>query len=303
MAFNAGGRARAYLELIRLPNLFTVVADVLAGYLYTGGDWFHAPALVGLCGASMCLYAGGMALNDVCDRRQDACERPDRPIPSNRVPAGRALALSMVLLTTGVVLAASTGLAQGGSLRVGAVAVTLVGAIVLYDAVLKATVVAPALMGLCRTMNLALGMCHTGIECSAVTLAPLALMWLYVTSLTYFAAREAALIGDRRRLMIGTVGVLVAIGGLSSLYWIVPDVQPAFLLLVALFGPLLAYVGFLAVTRPDSLHVQQAVAAFISGIVALDACIAWSARGGMTALLVATTLLPTILLRRWFPMT
>jgi len=51
-------RARAYLELVRLPNLFTAVGDTMAGYLIVsqGVDisWRH---LATLMVASVCLYA------------------------------------------------------------------------------------------------------------------------------------------------------------------------------------------------------------------------------------------------------
>jgi hypothetical protein len=50
-------------------------------------------ALPWLVGATMCLYAGGVVLNDFFDRRLDAIERPERPIPSRRVSAASAAAL------------------------------------------------------------------------------------------------------------------------------------------------------------------------------------------------------------------
>ena len=53
---------RGYLELLRPPNVMTAVADVLAGYAVAGlSNW---PALPWLLGATACLYAGGVVLND-----------------------------------------------------------------------------------------------------------------------------------------------------------------------------------------------------------------------------------------------
>ena len=76
---------RGYLELLRPPNVMTAVADVLAGYAVAGlSNWAALPWLLG---ATACLYAGGVVLNDFFDRHLDARERPERPLPSGRVPA------------------------------------------------------------------------------------------------------------------------------------------------------------------------------------------------------------------------
>ena len=95
---------RAYLELLRPANVVTAVADVLAGYAVAGRA--NGPALPWLLAATVCLYAGGVVLNDFFDRELDAVERPERPIPSGRVPASRAAVLGAALLAAGIVAAA-----------------------------------------------------------------------------------------------------------------------------------------------------------------------------------------------------
>ena len=77
----------SYLRLMRLPNVTTAWADIVAGYLivqmaFSGGDWTAFPFLLL---ASSCLYLSGMVFNDIADREEDALERPDRPIPSGAV--------------------------------------------------------------------------------------------------------------------------------------------------------------------------------------------------------------------------
>ena len=94
---------RGYLELLRPANVVTAIADVLAGYAVAGRS--HPQALPWLVGATMCLYAGGVVLNDVFDRHIDAVERPERPIPSGRVSVPRAATLGASLLTAGVLAA------------------------------------------------------------------------------------------------------------------------------------------------------------------------------------------------------
>ncbi len=65
---------KPYLQLIRLPNVFTAAADSLAGWLIVGGSFAHPERWIPLCGASMCIYAAGIALNDVLDYEIDCAE-------------------------------------------------------------------------------------------------------------------------------------------------------------------------------------------------------------------------------------
>ena len=58
-------RARAYLELVRLPNLFTAVGDIVAGYLIVAGGVDVSWGVLAILNASsVCFYAGGVVLND-----------------------------------------------------------------------------------------------------------------------------------------------------------------------------------------------------------------------------------------------
>ncbi len=290
-------KARAYLELVRVPNLFTAVADVIAGFAYGGGlvsDW---PMLLWLSASSVCLYAGGVALNDVCDAAIDGDERPDRPIPSGCVSVRSAKRLAIGLLALGIVFA------TWASIPSGIVATSLVLCVVLYDAVLKRHTIAPAIMGLCRALNFCLPLAGLGVLVSSPGhVLPLAAIWLYVTSLTYFARGEAAgtralPVGRRRRpLAIGTFGVCLSAMSLVGLHWILPAPHDAFLIgmaAVVIFG---AYYGACAVKRPDPASIQRAVRAFVMLLVGLDVCIAWASRGGGLAAAVAGMLLLAVIL-------
>src|SRR5215218_9701029 len=96
---------KPYLQLIRLPNVFTAAADSLAGWLLVSGS-LEAPARwLPLVAASMVLYAAGIALNDVFDYAIDLEERPARPLPSGRVSRRFAAWLGGAMLAAGPVLA------------------------------------------------------------------------------------------------------------------------------------------------------------------------------------------------------
>ena len=116
----------AYLALVRPPNITTALADVLAGYGVAGLG--NAAALPWLLVATACLYGGGVALNDFFDRRLDQIERPERPIPSGRVPAAIAGSIGSLLLVAGVAAASCASNAAG------LIALAIAGLAVIYDA-------------------------------------------------------------------------------------------------------------------------------------------------------------------------
>src|SRR5262249_40388374 len=106
-------RLRNFAQLVRLPNVFTALADIGLGALATGalpGNWLP---FVLLLLASACLYCGGMVWNAYFDIEQDRRERPFRPLPSGRVTPREALLLGAGLLGGGFVLTAVAGLALG----------------------------------------------------------------------------------------------------------------------------------------------------------------------------------------------
>src|SRR3954462_15914186 len=88
----------AILRLIRLPNVFTALADIIAGYFIatfsTAPRWND---LALLCGSSASLYLAGMALNDYEDREEDSRIRSVIPIPSGAVSSATALAVGLML--------------------------------------------------------------------------------------------------------------------------------------------------------------------------------------------------------------
>jgi len=182
-----GDRARAWLSLLRLPNLFTVPGDVVAGWFLAGGTCADPGRALLLGGASLCIYSAGLVLNDIADTDIDRRERPGRPIPSGRVSRVADA------LTTLVLMAGGLGLASAAGMTSLCVAVALVALVVFYDlAAKRVPVLGPIVMGTCRGANVALG-ASTGLGAGAIIL-PVALSAsaeaAYVASVTTIAARE-----------------------------------------------------------------------------------------------------------------
>ncbi|MEU9351176.1 SCO3242 family prenyltransferase [Streptomyces griseoloalbus] len=147
-------RRRAWAELLRLPALFTVPGDALAGAA-AAGVRPNARTLLAI-GSSVCLYEAGMALNDWADRAEDAVERPHRPIPSGRVRPAAALTAACALTGAGLALAAGAGRPAL------AVAAPLAATVWAYDLTLKHTPAGPVAMAGARALDLLLGAAATG---------------------------------------------------------------------------------------------------------------------------------------------
>ena len=210
---NARSTFRAFLELLRLPNVFTAAADVMMGFLVVQGTFQDYSTLARLVLTSCCLYLMGMVFNDLYDRQIDAKERPERPIPSGRVSLGVARLTGVVLLCIGLVLPMQVSW-QHGLYMPFAVAWGLALLVILYDKWLKHTMLGPVAMGGCRFLNVFLGM-------SLMTDSPSAMQYLiaggvgvYVMGITLFARGEAE-ISNRTRLMFGVVVMLVGIAMLA----------------------------------------------------------------------------------------
>lgn len=146
----------AYFKLVRLPNVFSAFADIIAGYFlaaYATKHEINWAVFAALCLISAALYLSGMAFNDIADREEDARVRPTRSIPSGAVSLKGAVICAVALMLIGLVAAALLGLAPM------IVAAVLSVGILAYDFVCKGrTLAGPLALGVCRFSNILLGM-------------------------------------------------------------------------------------------------------------------------------------------------
>ena len=249
-------RPRPYLSLLRPPNVVTALADVLAGYAAAG---VPVPVTVHwLLGATACLYAGGVVLNDYFDRDLDRVERPERPIPSGQIPAGRAAALGGALLAAGVALAAAVNAASL------AVAAGIAALVLLYDTWGKHhLVIAPVNMGLCRALNLLLGV--SAAPAALAASLPLACIPLaYIAGVTAVSRGEVH--GGDRRIAAGALVFLgLALTGLALLVVGSPHAILAGIVLAVLVWRIVPpFVQVLRTVRP--MDIRHAV---VRGVLSL----------------------------------
>jgi 4-hydroxybenzoate polyprenyltransferase len=288
------GVLRAYLELLRPPNVVTAIADVLAGYAVAGR--LNHRALLWLLAATACLYAGGIVLNDFFDRHLDAVERPERPIPSGRVAPSRAAALGGTLLVAGIAAAAR---ATWAAL---AVASALAALVVLYDARLKRHPIAgPLNMGLCRGLNLLLGIAAVPAALSAGW--PIALISVvYIAAVTTVSRGEVhgGKTGAATFALISLSGVLVA---LTAIALSAHDGRFAALVLIAGLGYRILPPFRQVLKDPRPPVIRQAVKAGVLSLVLVDAAISAAYAGPLYAAAVLGTALVAGSLARFFSVT
>ena len=289
----------ALLRLVRPPNVFTAVADGLAGLLVLWGLGLAVPdrACLTLV-ASACLYLSGIVLNDYFDRDVDARERPSRPIPSGEVSASFAALLGFGLMAAGLLAAASIGRSP---LILAAV---LAAAILAYDGGLKHTKIGPLVMGACRGLDVAMAI-STGLALDSrwpvIAVAGPIVLALYVSGLTYIARDEVDGNTTRRArtglafmagLAIAALIGLAVANGLPRSGWAWPWVVMAVVLAYRNWAPVW--------NRHDGPSTGRAIGGGIMLIPLIDAAIAAVAGCPFWAVGVLALAVPALVLKQFF---
>jgi 4-hydroxybenzoate polyprenyltransferase len=291
---------RAYAQLLRIPNVFTALADICLGWLALGGlERALWKELFIALGASACLYSAGMVLNDYYDVEVDRKERPFRPIPSGRISRRTAGWLGLALLSVGVALTFT--LCDFKNVRPLEVGVLLSLSIVLYDAWLKRTPLGPLGMGLCRFLNVMLGLHAVAVPRETWAWHLAAIVGLYIVGVTWFARREAEM--SRRSQLLTATGVMLAALILALLLpaWWAPSERlelRLFPYLLVAWGIVIAPPIIRAINRPEPGNVQKAIKRCLMGLIGLDAVLAF-AFVGWPALTILLLLAPAMWLGRW----
>ena len=293
---------KPYLQLVRLPNLFTAAADSLAGFLLAAGSLHDPRRWLPLCAASMAIYAGGIALNDVFDFEVDKAERPGRPLPSGRVSRRFAMVLGATSLLAGVLLASSVSNVSG------IVAMLLVCAVLLYDAGMKRTLLGPEMMGACRGLNLLLGLSVASDFGGPWAWLAAGSLGLFVCGLTWISRSEVES-GRSAGVVFGTVVQNLALLGLFAVATQAgkfpgasgdrPILPPEGLLVLAIVALIVNRADGLAILAPRPETIQRAVKTGVLSLVWLDVGLVAAVRGPGPALAVAALWVPAFLLGKW----
>jgi 4-hydroxybenzoate polyprenyltransferase len=289
----------AWARLARLPNLPTAAADILLGW------WLMQPesglsfgsSFPFALGASLALYTAGMIFNDVFDAEVDRRERPYRPIPSGAVSSLFAGLVAVLLMAGGLALA------YQASQSAGRLATALAATILVYNAWAKSTPLGSGAMGLCRALNVLVGMAagapaEVDPEFLRERLVFPIANGLHILGVTVYAKKEAET-SDRRGLsagvgIIGLAWTLHAIGlvRLGAFHALGLGLGLAFIVTVG--WALLA-----GVRDPGPAGVQRGVKFALLGLIVMNATLIMFVAGTVPGLITLGLLVPALVLGRF----
>ncbi|WP_236059890.1 UbiA-like protein EboC [Chitinophaga rhizophila] len=286
---------------MRPANIVTAVADILAGIAISGflgsevANYLdHLLPVACMCLATIGLYGGGVVFNDIMDAELDEVERPERPIPSGVISLTQAIVLGSYLLLVGILAAFTVGRITG-FLALGIAACALI-----YDKWGKHQSWGPVNMGLCRGLNLLMGI--------SIVIPALEKYWwigcipvLYIAAVTAISRGEVHG-GNTRTLRITAVCYALVYGTILTLAAINGHLIAA-LPFVILFAVMINLPLYKAIKDPSGPNIGKAVKGGIIALVAMNA--AWVAAFSTLphALLVLILLPVSLLISKAFAVT
>ena len=197
-------------DLVRLPNVFTVLADVSAAFLLVAGSPAPVLRFVLVVITGVALYWAGMILNDVFDIDRDRHQRPHRPLPSGRIGVAAARRAGWGLI--GLAIATSVLAGRAPSIVADApnvvstwwppiIASLCAGCVLLYNGPFKRTVLAPLAMGGCRFFSFLLGASPMIVFAPGQSFPKVLVLiatgfGIYIAGITAIGAREAEPISE-----------------------------------------------------------------------------------------------------------
>ncbi len=278
------GQLGGWLRLGRIPNLFTVPGDPIAGALVAGGaddGWAAAGLAVAV---SMLLYLAGLIMNDLVDIEEDRRDRPMRPLPSGEVSPRAAGWVAGILVLLALICAA---LAGGRVLFLGS---GLAGLIFAYNMWCKSSgFLGPLVLGACRGMSFLLGAAAVSFEIPtvAIALAGVACLYIFLVSTIAHGEMDRIALHPAQRFA-PTVVPLILIVFLA--------VQPSSFSLIetrglveifSCFTLLLVWLGIALTAGKRAVEVPRAVGILIRCLLVFQAAVcAWTGPTGMGGTLV-----------------
>lgn len=281
-------KAVSWLKLIRLPAGFSVISNILVAHTLATRGIIQWQGLALTIFASLCLYYGGMVLNDCFDYSEDCRLRPQRPLPAQHIKLRTAWVVGFLLLVLGCL---SSALVHQ---RVFIIASILAILIVIYDSNCLPVWLRAINMGLCRYVNWIMGLAIMPLSLSAMIL-PIPVL-CYVVALTRLSQVETI---EAPRTRVNEVIILLALS-LIMLLAMAKMTVLSVIVLLALAGYYLRLM--LTLIQPHTPeHVQHIVGKLVLGLIPLDAAIAFvSGYWGLSCVVLLLIPLPAMIARKLY---
>lgn len=250
------------LKLGRVSNLPTVWTNTMVGMALVNSRFEGLTVFTAAIGLSL-LYVAGMFLNDVFDLEWDRRNQPGRPLVKGEASMKEAVAFSIALIMTAVILLAFS--ASGDHvLPVLLSAVVLIVLIMLYDWKHKQWNFSPWLMGGCRLLVYLTAGAVVGAWNPPVLAAGICLLG-YIAGITYVARMEHLNTLNSLwplPLLFVPVGFVLYLGFKDVWSWLLAAVVLLWLLRAAR-----------SLLPGKQRRVPQAIGALLAGIALIDTAI------------------------------
>jgi 4-hydroxybenzoate polyprenyltransferase len=298
---------RQYITLVRLPNIFTAVSNILPGYCiivtaisisFTNTNLLY---LAGLMVTSSLLYMTGIVLNDYFDIEIDKKERPTRPLPSGNVSKRKAL----IIAISSTIAANVISLAISWMSFVFTLILTAI--IIAYDSHLKhKTITGPITMSLARFVNVILGaspafpMLLLSKESITMLLFIATTLFIYILSISILSKKEVSGKVTRLNIIFSFVIVFVVITSIS-IAGLIGIFQTVVFVNLALFSAVMI-ITLISILRGHAslgpVHIQNSIRNMIISIIILDSAFVSGIIGLQYGLATLLLTIPSILLAR-----
>lgn len=295
-------KSSAMLLIMRPANIITAIADILAGIAIAGylvSNVFNQHIIIQiilLTIATIGLYGGGIIFNDVFDIEQDKINRPERIIPSGKLTIHQATNLGITLFAIGIISAFCV------SVFSGCIALMVMVSALLYDKYGKHhTFFGPINMGICRGLNLILGMSITPLlepKYYLIGILPV----LFVSAITLTAQKETK---GKNKLAI-TIAMLLDASIVFG-FWLIAQyfnfsIKNAGLFLLFWYS-VNAIAKLNAIIKNNPKLIMKAVKIGVLSLIPLNVSYVAGFSDIYTALLVLCLLPISLFLSKKFPVT
>lgn len=292
-----------YLQLIRLPNLFTLPSNILVGFAIASSLTLTITSFVQvllLVTISIFLYCVGLVLNDLFDYNIDKKERPDRPLASGKI----SRKIAIVLVTIFSVIALSLSLLV--SVPTFGISLVLIALIFGYDKYLKNTQAGPFTIAAARVMNVMLG---TSASFNNIDSFPQFVILVFVLTITFVYVSLIGFIskyevqGFSENIKLYLIRVVIA-GIISSIamFTFIGFFKYESLIILALFL-LIMIKAVYRIQNKDSIGIQQCIQKMIMSIIVLDSTYLSGIIGLEVGLAVLLLIAPLLIMSRKMYMT
>lgn len=295
-----------FLRLMRPANIVTAISDILAGIALSGyilglnAAAFSISPILLLVVATIGLYGGGVVFNDVFDAELDTVERPERPIPSGLIHKNTAAFFASLLLLLGIICASIVH-PEGWFSSSGLLATATAISAVVYDKWGKHhNFLGPLNMGLCRGLNLLLGMSilpEVMADYWFIGLVPV----VYIAAITMISRGEVH--GGNKKTLYAAALLYIVV--LMSILWFSYFRKNMLITVpfVLFFGVMIFLPLKNAVHEPVGRNIGKAVKAGVISLIIMNA--AWAVAVGSFGLgLIILALLPlSLFLAKLFAVT